>query len=136
MDLEATLRANGGRVTRARSAVWDVLNDGPGHLSAQEIADRVHVVDPSINLSSVYRSLTVFAELGLVRESRHDDTTTWEPFHGDTAIHLFCDTCDAVIHHDTDLVAELRKGLERDATFVPETIDVRVTGRCAACADA
>lgn len=136
VDLEATLRTNGGRVTRARRVVWDVLNETGGHLSAQAIADRVHQVDPSINRSSVYRALTVFADLGLVRESRHDDSTTWEPFHGDAAIHLYCSTCDRVLHHDTDLVHELRRGLEGNTDFVPDGIDVRVTGRCSACATA
>lgn len=134
MDLELTLRAHGCRVTRARKVVWGVLASAGEHLSAPTITDRVHAIDPSINESSVYRTLGVLAELGLVRESRLDESATWEPFHDDTAIHLVCSTCGAVVHHDTELVRQLRRALERDVDFEPEEIDVCVAGRCADCA--
>jgi len=133
MDLEITLRAHGCRVTRARKMVWDVLASADEHLSASTITARVHAIDPSISESSVYRTLTVLAELGLVRESRLDESATWEPFHDDSAIHLVCSACGAVVHHDTELVRQLRRALERDVDFEPEEIDVRVAGRCAEC---
>jgi len=133
VDLEAALRDRGCRVTRARRVVWDVLVATGEHLSAPAITSRVHDVDPAINTSSVYRALTLFADLGLVRESRLDDTTMWEPFHDDAAIHLICSECGTVIHHDTELVHRLRRALDRDADFVPEEIDVRVSGRCRQC---
>lgn len=127
------MRSHGSRVTSARRVVWDVLTAAGEHLNAQAITDRVHAIDATINESSVYRTLTLFAELGLVRESRLDDVATWEPFHEDTAIHLMCSQCGSVVHHDTDLVQQLRRALERDAAFEPDEIDVRVTGRCGDC---
>lgn len=133
MDLEIALRSHGCRVTRARRLVWDVLDGAGEHLSAQAIAERVNDVDPAINVSSVYRALALFADLGLVRESRLDDTATWEPFHGDAAIHLLCSRCGRVTHHDTELVDDLRNDLQRRAAFVPDGIDVRVTGQCIRC---
>ena len=133
MDLEVALRTHGWRVTRARRVVWDVLVGSGEHLSAQEITQRVHDIDPSINESSVYRTLTVFADLGLVRESRLDEVATWEPFHDDAAIHLVCSTCGAVLHHHTDLVPELRRRLAAEIGFESSEIDVRVAGVCARC---
>ncbi len=103
------------------------------HLSAQGILDRIDGGDAPINESSVYRTLSLFAELGLVRESRLDETATWELFHDDAAIHLVCARCGHVIHHDTDLVHELRRSLEGRGDFVPAEIDVRVVGRCDSC---
>ena len=133
MDLERSLRAHGCRVTTARRVVWDVLEDADSHLNAATVSARVKLVDPAINQSSVYRALALFTEIGLLRESRTDDTTTWEPFHDDAAIHLVCSSCGRVIHHDTSLVPRLRRDLDELSDFVPETIDVRVSGRCAAC---
>ena len=134
MDLDDELRAHGLRVTKARRVVWDVLESAHEHLTTPSIVDRVHEVDPAINESSVYRTLTTFAELGLVRESRLDEAATWEPFHDDAAIHLVCDECGTVVHHNTELVPKLRRTLERAGGFEPADIDVRVTGRCAQCA--
>ena len=86
VDLEVELRTHGYRVTTARRAVWDVLSATGDHLTAPSITSRVHAVDPSINGASVYRALTLFAELGLVRESatrmrrRGSRSTTTLPF--------------------------------------------------------
>ena len=120
-------------MTRPRQVVWDVLTGAGEHLSAPAITDRVHAIDPTINPSSIYRTLTVFAELGLVRESRLDESATWEPFHDDSVIHLRCHRCGAVTHHHTGLVGRLRHSLEHDASFRPDEVDVRVEGTCGSC---
>lgn len=109
------------------------MTSSDAHLSAQAITERVHDVDPAINESSVYRTLTLFADAGLVRESRLDDVATWEPFHDDAEIHLVCTVCGTVTHHDTELVHELRRTLERSGAFTPTEIDVRVSGLCDRC---
>ena len=134
MTLEETLHAHGQRVTRPRQAVWDVLQASTRHRSAQELAAEVRARDPKVNVSSVYRTLALFAELGLVRESRlGPDASTWEAAHGDSTIHLVCRDCGAVQHHDARAVEQLRRDLHRDAAFDATHIDVRVSGTCAAC---
>ena len=133
VDLEVELRTHGYRVTTARRVVWDVLSATGDHLTAPSITSRVHAVDPSINGASVYRALTLFAELGLVRESRYEDASTWEPFHDDAAIHLVCSECGQVMHHNTELVPRLRRAIQVTTDFAPDEIDVRVSGRCGHC---
>jgi Fe2+ or Zn2+ uptake regulation protein len=133
VDLEPELRTHGYRVTTARRAVWDVLSANGDHLTAPAITSRVHAFDPSINGASVYRALTLFAELGLVRESRYEDASTWEPFHDDAAIHLVCSECGRVMHHDTELVLRLRRAIQVATDFAPDEIDVSVSGRCGHC---
>lgn len=127
------LRSNGHRVTHARRVVWDALATDAGHLNAHQVAERVAEIDPAVNLSSVYRALALFAELDLVRESRLGDAVSWERAHGDTFIHLVCDDCGTVEHHDSQLVASLRRQIDRASAFAPATVDVRVTGHCVAC---
>lgn len=136
MEIDEALRSHGRRVTRARRVVWEVLRSSETHLSAQQIADRVDAVAPTVNRSSVYRALALFDELGLVRESRlagEHPGATWEITHGDGVIHLVCRSCGAVEHHHTDLIDRLRRSLEREPSFSAEAIDVRVTGHCLAC---
>jgi Fur family transcriptional regulator, ferric uptake regulator len=136
MEIDEALQADGRRVTQARRVVWEVLRSSETHLSAQQIADRVGEVAPTINRSSVYRALALFDELGLVRESRlagENPAATWEITHGDGVIHLVCRSCGAVEHHHTDLIDRLRRSIGREVAFEPEAIDVRVTGHCLAC---
>lgn len=124
------------RVTQPRQLVWDVLSSEHGHLSAAEVAERVRTRDPGVNVSSVYRALALFAQLDLVRESRNGDDSalTWEVRHPDGVIHLVCSSCGAVVHHHTDRVAQLAREIAK-VPFAPDTIDVRVTGVCADCAE-
>lgn len=135
VHLADELRARGVRVTQPRQLVWDVLVSEDRHLSAAEVAARVRLRDPGVNQSSVYRALTLFAELDLVRESRAGDdaASSWEVRHPDRVIHLVCDACGAVVHRETATVEALHRELAADPAFAVAAIDVRVTGRCAAC---
>lgn len=133
MTLESVLRRSDHRVTRPRQLVWDVLHETNQHLSAAEIVEAVHERDAGVNSSSVYRTLTLFSELDLVRESRNGDTSTWEPAHDDAVIHLQCIHCGVTSHHDTATVNTLRAQLVKSGAFEPHSIDVNVTGRCTAC---
>jgi Fe2+ or Zn2+ uptake regulation protein len=116
--------------------VWEVLTSTDRHLNVQEIAERVRTVDHKINVSSVYRTLSLFAALDLVRESRlDDDASTWETAHGDAVIHLQCERCGDVRHHDAAVIETLRKQLRSQVGFSAGSIDVRVKGTCATCLD-
>ncbi|MCB0973368.1 MAG: transcriptional repressor [Actinobacteria bacterium] len=133
MELADALHPSGYRVTAARNAVWRVLQSHPEHLSAGDIADRVRQVDPGVNRSSVYRTLALFAELGLVRESLMEDGVHWEEAHADAVIHLVCTRCGKVLHHRTPTVAALERELHEADSFRPDAIDVRVSGACHSC---
>jgi Fur family transcriptional regulator, ferric uptake regulator len=134
VDLETALRDGGCRLTRPRQVVWDVLNSTEHHLNANEIAERVRLVDRGINLSSVYRTLALFADLDLVRETHLDqDASTWEIAHADQVIHLRCATCGDVRHYDAAVIETLRAQLRTRAGFRASSIDVRVSGTCEAC---
>lgn len=137
-DLRAALADSGNRVTAPRRAVWQVISESEEHLTADEIATRARRVDPGINLSSVYRSLALFAELGLVRESTLEGggASHWETAHTDDHFHLRCRSCGRVDHHEGDTVAQVRDHLGSDHGFVAEQIDLVVTGLCTRCAAA
>ncbi|MEC8730700.1 MAG: transcriptional repressor [Actinomycetota bacterium] len=136
MSIDEVLRAQDFRVTRARTLVWQVLDEAQSHLSAADILQRVHDYDESINSSSVYRALSLFAELELVRETRQGELSTWEPAHDDAVIHLRCELCDITIHFDAPTVNNLRKQVGNITNFTPTSIDVRISGVCETCSSA
>ena len=115
-----------------------MLSTAGGHLTVEQIADRVKAIDPGINLASVYRALTLFAELGLARESRlgTEKAARWEPAHPDQLFHLVCSECGKVTHHGGDLVEQVRTHLHDGHSFHADSIDLVVTGRCEDCAAA
>lgn len=130
------LREHGYRLTRPRQLVWEVLRDAGGHLTAEEIADRVEEVSPGVNLASVYRSLSLLSELDLVREARLGEggAARWELAHPDEHFHLVCERCGEVSHHAGDLVEQVRAHLAAEHGFVARSVDLVVSGRCGECA--
>ncbi|MFW2383655.1 MAG: Fur family transcriptional regulator [Acidimicrobiales bacterium] len=133
---EDVLRRHGQRVTAARKTVWQVLVRANEHLTADSIAERVAEIDPSINLASVYRSLSLFEELGEVRHSHlgADRTGSWEIGHPDEHFHLVCRSCGQVDHHRGTLVQQIRDHLgSEEHEFVSERIELTVTGLCHHC---
>lgn len=135
-DMAQALREAGHRVTRPRRAVWSALVGAEGHLTVEELASRVKEEEPGVNLASVYRSLAVFAELEMVRESRlgDEDAGRWELAHPDEHFHLVCEDCGSIDHHVGTLVQEVREHLAAGHGFEPREVELIVTGVCADCA--
>lgn len=135
LHMEDELRAAGHRLTGPRRVIWAVLADAGGHLTVDEIADRVRSLDPAVNISSIYRSLALFSELGLVRASSlgSGPASHWELAHPDEQFHLICENCSEVQHHTGDLVERIRAHLADDHGFASTSIEVLVSGLCARC---
>lgn len=135
IDLGDYLRQHGHRLTNPRRRVWEALRRAGGHLTAEQVAELVQERDPRVNLASVYRSLTLFAEIGLARESNlgTDGPARWEMAHPDDQFHLVCEVCGSVQHHGGDLVDQVREHLGVDHGFEATAIELSVTGRCASC---
>lgn len=134
-DLGSMLRARGHRLTEPRLRVWEEITAAGGHLTARQIAERIRSQAPGFKLSTVYRSLDLFAEMGLIRGSNlgGDGASRWEPSHSDDHFHLVCESCGSVDHHAGDLVDRVRGHVADDHGFEARSIDLVVTGRCTRC---
>ena len=134
-ELDRTLRSHGHRVTQPRRAVWRVLREGAGHRTVEEIADSLAAAGEDVDTASLYRTLSLFEELGLARVSRlgDRDANRWELAHPDEHFHLVCQDCGAVDHHVGTLVAQIRDHVQGDHGFAAEQIELVVNGHCAAC---
>ena len=133
--LGAVLRESGHRLTGPRQTVWRVLYTAAEHLTAEQVTERARAADPGANRSSVYRSLSLFADLGLARELNlgADQPSRWETAHADDQFHLVCEECEQVVHHAGRLVEEVRSHLLSGHGFTARRVDLHVSGRCARC---
>jgi Fur family transcriptional regulator, ferric uptake regulator len=129
------LRARGLRWTAQRRTVIDVLAEADGHVTAAELVDRCRARDPATIPSTVYRTLDVLEELGLVRhghgaDGREEFHILPEREHG----HLHCAECGASWELGADRAAAVARVLRRDDGFEVDIGHVTLVGRCAACA--
>lgn len=90
------LREQGKRMTAQRTLVLRVIAESAEHLDAEEIHRRVRAHGAKLSLATVYRTLKVLAEMGLLRELHFDE----EHHHYERAqgehYHLFCLGCGRV----------------------------------------
>ena len=82
------------RWTPQRRTIVEVLSSASGHLTGPELIERCRSAHPTTIPSTVYRTLDVLEELGLVRhghsaDGREEFHVAQEPEHG----HLYCATC-------------------------------------------
>ena len=135
MDVGHRLRDEGYRLTPQRQLVWEVLRNAEHHLTAEDILAEVSRTVPDFNVASVYRTLTLLAELDLAKEVRLGEARGyWEIAHPDDEFHLVCRQCGKVTHHQGDLVAQVREHLAGGHGFVAEDVDLVVHGVCEDCA--
>jgi Fe2+ or Zn2+ uptake regulation protein len=130
------LRADGMRVTRQRQMILEVLEESQGHLDAGAIYEKVRAVDPSIGLATVYRTLALLKEMGLVQEHRlgeehgHFETLKDEPHY-----HFTCNECGQVIEFEAPVVMEIVQDLAAREGLRVDEVHLFVRGQCASCVD-
>ncbi|HET7181192.1 MAG TPA: Fur family transcriptional regulator [Candidatus Limnocylindrales bacterium] len=133
-DVRSRLRAAGLRWTPQRGVVLDVLADVDGHVTGAELVERSRRIDPETTPSTVYRTLDVLEELGVVahshgREGRQEFHVNPVHDHG----HLVCSGCGHSWELDADEVRPLVEGLKQQRGFAVSVDHLTVEGRCATC---
>ncbi|MDP9237488.1 MAG: transcriptional repressor [Chloroflexota bacterium] len=131
------LRGSGHKMTPQRMMVLTSLRHADNHLSAAEIFQRVKAAYPYVDISTVYRTLTVLKDLRLISETHMgggDATFEWvasEPHH-----HLICRGCQHVVELDHAYLTRLGLELRRNLGFEAEIDHFAIFGLCAPCAAA
>jgi Fur family ferric uptake transcriptional regulator len=128
------LRARGQRWTPQRRALVEVLAGSHGHVTGSELVERCRAIDPATVPSTVYRTLGVLEELGLVRHSHgHDGREEFhvlpEADHG----HLHCTRCGRTWELPLGEIAGLLEGLRERRGFEVDVSHLSIGGLCSDC---
>jgi Fur family transcriptional regulator, ferric uptake regulator len=129
------LRARGLRWTPQRRTLVEVLSRTDGHVTGSELVERCRVIEPATIPSTVYRTLDVLEDLGLVRhghgaDGREEFHVLPEAEHG----HLHCERCGQTREIAAADAAPLVRALRARHGFEVDLTHVTIVGRCAACA--
>ncbi|CAN5642609.1 transcriptional repressor [soil metagenome] len=133
-EIHGRLRARGMRWTLQRRLLLRVLSRAEGHVTAGELIERCRAEDPQTTPSTVYRTLDVLEELGLVRhahgvDGREEYHVLPEREHG----HLHCTGCGGSWEIEADEAAALVASLHGGRGFTVDLSHLTVAGTCADC---
>jgi Fe2+ or Zn2+ uptake regulation protein len=131
-ELSTALRERGMRVTPQRVVLHRALRELDRHVTADELLDAVADRLPNVSLPTIYATLDLLEELGMVRRVQRAGTTLFDP-RTDSHHHLICTGCGSIEDLDSDLdTAALERAAARHG-FEHERIEAVVHGRCARC---
>ncbi|HEY2715920.1 MAG TPA: Fur family transcriptional regulator [Solirubrobacterales bacterium] len=135
-DLAAALRERGLRVTPQRLFIYRALVDLDRHVSAEGVLAAVGESLPNVSLPTVYSTLDLFEEMGLVRRLGVTQGAVLYDPRPDPHNHRVCDRCGAIEDFDADLdfAPALRRA--RRGGFQAGRAEIVVHGLCARCAAA
>ena len=128
-----TLRASGYRVTPQRQLVLEAVTKLE-HATPEEIFADIHQTARGVNVSTVYRTLELLEQVGLVTHTHlGHGAPVYHPAAGAQHVHLVCRDCGKVIQAEPAAVGSLVTALDEEFGFETDVGHLTVFGRCAEC---
>ena len=131
------LRRGGHKLTPQRLAVVGALRHDGGHVSATQLAALVHSAYPSVDVSTVYRTMDVLKRMRLATSTdlgSGDAVFEWapeQPHH-----HLVCSGCGKLAELGHEVLADLEERIVREFKFAPDMDHFAIFGSCWECQQA
>ncbi len=134
LSIRRVLGGTSRRVTAQRELLLELLRQSPEHVDAEELHRRAREQNARMSLSTVYRNLQLFKELGLVQEHHF----TEEHHHYEVKSraehqHLLCVSCGRVVEFVCPMSQKLKEDTAKKYNFEIIDVEVRMVGLCPDC---
>lgn len=139
-DIKAEIKKKGYKLTSQRRNILNViLGHKKEHLSIEEIYEFVKESCPEIGLATIYRTIQLFEDIGIVNKHNFDDGCNRyelaDPQKDHNHHHLICLSCSEVTEMDDDLLEELEQEVQRKKGFEVTNHTLKLFGYCKKCKD-
>lgn len=121
------------RVTAQRHAIVDTVFSTDQHFTADQLLAWSRRRDRSVSRATVYRTLPLLTESGLVREMDFGkDHKFYDPNYADhpNHNHLICHDCDKIVEFESDQIEKLESEISRRLGFSIKAQRLQITGSC------
>ena len=128
------LREKGYRLTPQRLIVLAIVAQGDGHMGVDQVFQRAKEAYPYMDIATVYRTLHLFRNLGVVTEVAIGDRLHYEltDAHGGHH-HMVCRRCNGAFNLSPHYLEEFRDTLTKEFGFEPDLEHFAISGICARC---
>src|SRR5438046_6851412 len=121
------------RVTAQRQAIIETAFSTHQHFTAEQLLAWSRRRDKSVSRATVYRTLPLLTESGLVREMDfgkdhkfYDPNYAEHPNHS----HIICQDCDKIVEFDSEKIERLESEISHKLGFEVKSQRLQITGRC------
>ncbi|POB11275.1 hypothetical protein CO251_04990 [Sulfobacillus sp. hq2] len=135
--IENRLHQHGLRATLPRTIVMDTLSQSVGHYTIESLWRTVKATVPSIELSTVYRVVQAFVEVGLASEMHLPDGSRVIEATVKAHAHWVCQRCHAIEHITDDVMHGVHRMLKASVTSRDiQGVQITAWGLCQSCQSA
>jgi Fe2+ or Zn2+ uptake regulation protein len=127
------LAAAGRRRTSARQVIVEAVVAAKGHVTADELATEIGARFPSINISTVYRTLEALEEIGVIDHVHLGHGRAVYHLADEEHQHLVCERCESVTELPAAKLRPFLRSIERDHGFEVDRRHFAIVGLCAEC---
>jgi Fur family ferric uptake transcriptional regulator len=133
-DVLDLLRSKGLRMTPQRRAIVSEVMRTKGHISPAAIARTIEGEMPGVNPSTVYRTLTLLEEVGVLQHSHLESGAEYHKAEEAQHVHLTCHRCGRDDELSIAEAERLGQLIHRHHGFEADLTHFAITGLCADCA--
>jgi Fe2+ or Zn2+ uptake regulation protein len=121
-------------LTPQRQLILELIRKSYGHLDAKKLYQLVSKKDATVSLATVYRSLALFKQVGLIDEHRLNKTRCcYELKQSLDHQHMLCKACGNIFEFESPLITELIKTIQDKEGFIIEKVELCLQGTCSQC---
>ena len=126
---------HGLKSTRQRSLIVETFFASEGHLSVEELWDKVRGSDARVSVATVYRTMKLLSDSGLAHARNFGDgQTRYEAavgrHHHD---HLICTNCGTIVEFENDRIEAMQDAVARRHGFKVASHKMELYGLCKNC---
>jgi len=132
-DVMELLRTRGLRMTPQRRAIVAEVMRTNGHISPTAIARKVQGEMPGVNASTVYRTLSLLEEIGVLSHSHLETGAEYHRAEEAGHVHITCSNCGAEDDLSIEEAEALQRLIQRHHGFAPDLTHFAISGLCARC---
>jgi Fur family ferric uptake transcriptional regulator len=121
------------RLTAQRQAIIDTAFSTQQHFTAEQLLEWSRQKDKSVSRATVYRTLPLLTESGLVREMDfgkdskfYDPNYAEHPHHN----HIICQDCEKIVEFESDKIDKLESEISHRLGFAVKSHRLQITASC------
>jgi Fur family ferric uptake transcriptional regulator len=121
------------RITTQRQIIIDTVFSTEEHFTAEQLLEWSRAKDPTVSRATVYRTLPLLTESGLVREMDfgkeykfYDPNYAAHPNHN----HIICGDCEKIVEFESEKLDKLETEISHRLGFAVKTQRLQITGSC------
>jgi Fur family transcriptional regulator, ferric uptake regulator len=119
--------------TKQREAILDVFLGVTGHITAEELCQRVRELHPGIGFTTVYRTMKLLCDAGLAIERHFDDGLARYEIEHEHHDHLVCTRCGKIVEFECAMIEQAQDEIGKRYGFRLLRHRHELYGHCPEC---